>query len=330
MTLLSKYHPKSLDELPLSDKLIKTLKKITQFKGGVYIFYSPPGTGKSTACNIIMKNAIKVLGSANVMPPINGSFENTVDIVVGKIQPFVSKAPRRLIVIEEADKLTKEMGKGKGAQEALKDLTTRTLNRVTWIFVTNHIEEIIQPLRDRATIIEFKPEELKMLEILKKINDQEKLNYSVKELHSIIKTSYPSIRNAILKLEGVEVRQFDESRLMKDIQRLISNKISPKVFCEQYKTTGLATIIRSLVNIGDQYFDDQLFTKILIISSYISEIKDEHLAFTTYVYLLNQLSNDDWTLPIDTICSTTISIKAISARYYQKLQDFSSKKSKRK
>ena len=204
MTLLSKYHPKSLDELPLSDKLIKTLKKITQFKGGVYIFYSPPGTGKSTACNIIMKNAIKVLGSANVMPPINGSFENTVDIVVGKIQPFVSKAPRRLIVIEEADKLTKEMGKGKGAQEALKDLTTRTLNRVTWIFVTNHIEEIIQPLRDRATIIEFKPEELKMLEILKKINDQEKLNYSVKELHSIVKTSYPSIRNIVSNLKGNE------------------------------------------------------------------------------------------------------------------------------
>ena len=86
--LLNKYKPKILDELPLPDSTIKQLKKILDFKGGVYIFHSPPGTGKSTACDIIRREAIKKLGAANVLPPINGSMENTVDIVVNKIQPL--------------------------------------------------------------------------------------------------------------------------------------------------------------------------------------------------------------------------------------------------
>ena len=325
--LLNKYKPKTLDELPLPDSTIKQLKKILNFKGGVYIFHSPPGTGKSTACDIIRKEAIKKLGAANVLPPINGSMENTVDIVVNKIQPFVSKAPRRLVIIEEADKLTKETGKGKGAQEALKDLTTRTMHKVTWIFVTNHLEDIILPLRDRATIIEFKPDEFKILEILKRINEKEKLGYSIEELRNIVKLTYPSIRNAILRLEGeVESKQFDESRLMKDIKRLIDGSLQPKVFCEKYKGIGIHTIIRYLVEIGHQYFDNDTYTRLLLVASFIENLKDDQLAFVTFAYLVSQLNKEQWQLVIDDVCMTTFAIKAISNRFYQKLQEFYSKK----
>jgi len=325
--LLTKYKPKTLDELPLPDNTIRTLKNILEFKGGVYIFHSPPGTGKSTACDIIRKEAIKKLGSANILL-INGSMENTVDVIVNKIQPFVSKAPRRLVIIEEADKMTKETGKGKGAQEALKDLTTRTIHKVTWIFVTNHLEDIILPLRDRAIIIEFKPDEFKILEILKRINAKEHLGYSIEKLKSIVKTTYPSIRNAILKLEGVEIRQFDEAQLMKDLKRLVEDSIHPKVFCEKYKSVNIRTIIHYLTDIGYQYFDPDIYTRLLLISSFISDIKDEQLAYVTFAYLVNQMNKEHWQLIIDEICATTISIKSISARFYQKLQEFNSKKNK--
>ena len=329
MSLLIKHQPKRIEDLPLSNNVIEKIKQITEFKGGIYIFYSPPGTGKSTACNLIMQYAIKKLGSANVLPPVNGSLNNTVDYVVSTIQPFASKAPRRLIIIEEADKLTKETGKGKGAQEALKDLTSRTMNRVTWVFVTNHLEEIILPLKDRATLINFKPDEYKMIEILKQINDIENLNYSVKDLQNIVKTTYPSIRNAILKLEGAEIQQFDEMQLMKDLKRLYTNAIQPKTFYNKYKGVGIQTIIRTILNKGSQYFDDNIFTQILLLICFISELKDVDLSYTTFVYLIGQINNEDWDSTIESICNMTVTTKMISSKYYNKLQEMNNKKPNR-
>ena len=328
MSLLTKYQPTKIENLPISDNIVEKIKQISEFKGGVYIFHSLPGTGKSTACNLIIREAIKKLGSANLLS-INGSMENTVDVVVSTIQPFASKAPKRLIIIEEADKLTKETGKGKGAQEALKDLTSRTMKRVTWIFVTNHLDDIIPALQDRATIINFKTDEYKMVEVLKRINEKEKLNYSVKELHNIVKTTYPSIRNSILKLEGADIQQFDETQLLKDLKRLILNELKPKTFHSKYKGMGVQTIVRYLLNIGHQYFDDDMFTRILVMVCFISELKDNDLSYTTFVYLLSQLNNNNWEDTINNICNTTISIKTISSKYYNNLQEIGNKKSKR-
>lgn len=203
------------------------------------------------------------------------------------------------------------------------------MNRVTWIFVTNHLEDIILPLRDRATIIDFKPDEFKMLEVLKRINEAERLNYSIEELRAIVKTTYPSIRNAILKLEGIEVRQFDETQLMKDVKRLLTGILSPKIFCEKYKSIDIQTITRYLLDIGYQYFDPEVYTRILLVLSFIGEMKDNHLAFVTFAYLISQLNKEQWQQVIDEICTTTIAVKAISSRYYQKLQEFHEKKYKR-
>ncbi|MBA2851656.1 DNA polymerase III delta prime subunit [Methanococcus maripaludis] len=262
--LISKYKPKSLDDLPLPDDLIDRLKRINTFKqSGCYLLAEHPGTGKSAAVELLTKRAYDTLGVQRVLR-LNGSSpsDNKADVVKSKIEPFVNSVGRRVIIIEEADKLSKG-GNGTGAQEALKEIITDTCNHVTWIFTTNNVTGLIEPLRSRFSKLYFEPSKPKVISLLRSIADSEKLGVGAEQIRDLVNKTYPDFREAITFLDDVNCVKIKE--LKQDLLALYNGSKTTKMFETKFGALSLDTICNTIrYEMEESDFDEGHFAHIVI------------------------------------------------------------------
>ena len=140
-----KYKPKTLEEYHCDDELKAKIRTyIDTGSRKPLIFYGPAGTGKTTLAQVICNE----LGAH--MYDVNASMENGVDkirddVVTWARNAVIGSNGLKVIFFDEADRLTPQ------AQDALKRTIDDYSKNTIFIFCTNNIHKIIEPLKSRAS-----------------------------------------------------------------------------------------------------------------------------------------------------------------------------------
>ena len=197
---VEKYRPKTIDECILPPSIKKTYQSFVE-TGEIpnMLLSGPPGIGKTT----IAKALCHELGADSYL--INGSDEGRfLDTVRNNAKNFAStvsltsNAKHKVIIIDEADNTSNDV------QLSLRAFIEQFSNNCRFIFTCNYIDKIIEPLRSRCVIIDFKiKKEIKdeishlFFKRVKEILDIEKIEYEDVVLAKIINKHFPDWRRVL-------------------------------------------------------------------------------------------------------------------------------------
>jgi replication factor C subunit 2/4 len=211
MPWIEKYRPKKLKDIISQEKSISILNNT--LKTGELphlLIYGGPGTGKTSS---ILALCNELYGPERInerVIELNASDERGINIVRGKIINFAKIAigtqdkkylcpPYKIIILDEADAMTKE------AQAALRKVMEETSNITRFCFICNYINQIIEPINSRCVKIRFDPiTKINIFNKLKFISSKENILIDGNGIESLSNIANGDLRKAILILQNVK------------------------------------------------------------------------------------------------------------------------------
>tara|TARA_A100001015_G_scaffold16899_2_gene19746 strand:+ start:1621 stop:2541 length:921 start_codon:yes stop_codon:yes gene_type:complete len=195
---VEKYRPTSFEKIvldPFNKKVFENIIKTQYFPN--LLFYGPPGTGKTTSIINLIKEYQNKVNHKNLVIHLNASDERGIDTIRNQISSFVNSKSlfndgMKYVVLDEVDYMTKN------AQIALKYLLQSYKSNVRFCLICNYISRIEETLQYEFVRLRFNqlPKD-EVISFLKKINTEEKLNFSNKVLESIQINFNSDIRSMI-------------------------------------------------------------------------------------------------------------------------------------
>lgn len=199
--LVEQYRPDTIDECILP---VRIKDKIKQFvsKGQIphLMFYGTAGLGKTSLayaiCNEINADYIY----------INASSENSIDVVRNKISQFASTASfegnLKVVILDEADRLSS------AAMDSLKSVQEQFHQSTRFIFTSNNIHKIIDPIRSRCIEFDFNPTDSEKQELLVlamkrvvSILKKEEIKFDIPAVAGLVKKYYPDLRKTLNEIQ---------------------------------------------------------------------------------------------------------------------------------
>jgi DNA polymerase III delta prime subunit len=197
---VEQYRPQKIDDCILPTNIKKAFQGFVE-KGEIpnLLLTGTAGVGKTT----IAKAVCDEIGASYIV--INGSDEGRfLDTVRNRVRQFAttvsltSGAPHKVVIIDEADNTTNDV------QLSLRTAVEEFHGNCRFIFTCNFQNKIIEPLHSRCTVVDFriqKDQEAGLQEQfffrLKKILDDNKVEYQDKVIVKLIKRYYPDWRRLI-------------------------------------------------------------------------------------------------------------------------------------
>jgi DNA polymerase III delta prime subunit len=196
-----KYRPTTLSHCVLPARIKLPLQRMIA-AGEVenLIFHGSYGTGKTTTANAICHDANADLFS------INGSKDNGISGLREDLEPFASTysitGGRKVILIDEADGLTKEY------QNGLRGFMEEMSKNCSFILTTNHLNKVSEAIRSRCLVLDFgaTPEEERDMKRdfarrVKSIVATEGATYDPDVVGAIISTHFPDYRQILKQVK---------------------------------------------------------------------------------------------------------------------------------
>jgi DNA polymerase III delta prime subunit len=200
---VEKYRPHTIDECILP-KNLKDYFNAQVKRGEVenMLLIGSSGVGKTT----IAKALCEQLETDYIV--IDGSTDNGIDIIRNTIISFASSVSLsgkvKVVIIDEADGLN-----ASSTQKSLRNVIEKFSHNCRFIFTCNYVNKIIPALRSRLKNIDFKlrkEDEPRMcasfFKSLKKMLDNENIEFDEEVLVKTIKAHYPDFRRTIIELQG--------------------------------------------------------------------------------------------------------------------------------
>ena len=253
------------------------------------LLYGSPGTGKTTAAKLVVKNI-----NCDFLY-LNCSDENGIDVIRDKVKQFASGAtfkPLKVVILDEADFLTIN------AQAALRNIIETFSLNTRFIFTCNYVERIIDALQSRLTSFHLATADIKLVaKHLVGILDNEGVKYDKQDIVTIVKKTYPDLRRAINILQSNSVK----GKLT--LSEVIDSNYIEQVIDElkSKKKTAFNNIRQIIVNNNVTFFD-QLYKQIydhysspestIVIEEYMfhsTTIADKEISFMACVAKLLNL-----------------------------------------
>jgi DNA polymerase III delta prime subunit len=228
--LVEKFRPRELKDLICDSKsLIEDFLKYP-LKMPSFIFYSSPGTGKSSLAKII---STKLKCDTLIV-----NKERGIDVIKQNVIEFCehmsfNQQSKKMVFIEEADRLTIQ------AQECLKAPMEDFSNNVFFILNCNDISKIDKAIQSRCVLINFeKPNKKEILSRLEYICNEEKIKYDIETLVKLMDLYYPDLRSMIKSLQNASLDgksvflgdNLEFERFLKAIEEKDVNYIYNKTF----------------------------------------------------------------------------------------------------
>ncbi len=223
---VERFRPTSL-EYYVGNEHIKEMVQKYLDQGDIqnFIFYGPPGSGKTTLAKIIVKNL-----DCDYLY-INASDENGIDTIREKVKGFASAASWKgikVVILDEADFITVQ------GQAALRNVIETFSRSTRFILTCNFIERIIDPLQSRChTLKIIPPTKMDVYNHLTWIlADQLNLSYHQDDIKNLIVKYYPDMR----KMLNVLQMSVKDDAIVLDETVLTSNNYIKEVLKELAQT----------------------------------------------------------------------------------------------
>ena len=225
------------------------------------ILHGVPGTGKTTAAKLIVKN----LNCDHLY--LNGSDNNGIDTVRTSIKSFASAAsfkPLKIVIFDDCATLTEQ------AQQGLLNMIETYSKTTRFIFTTNYLDKLIPALRSRCIPFKIDPPSKKDVAMyLSEILDKEEINYELDILGQVVQKNYPDIRKCVSILqESVvdgelrsDIISGNGKSYLKDLIKLISKPdkktwLLVRQLLNDVGTSEYQDIFRYLYDNVDEYFPE--------------------------------------------------------------------------
>ncbi|XP_021759710.1 replication factor C subunit 3-like isoform X2 [Chenopodium quinoa] len=205
---VEKYRPQSLADVAAHRDIIDTIDRLTsENKLPHLLLYGPPGTGKTST---ILAVARKLYGNQfhNMILELNASDERGIDVVRQQIQDFAStqsfsfgsKAHVKLVLLDEADAMTKD------AQFALRRVIEKYTKSTRFALICNNVNKVISALQSRCTRFRFAPlDSIHVSERLKHVIEAEGLDVTESGLAALVRLSTGDMRKALNILQSTHM-----------------------------------------------------------------------------------------------------------------------------
>ena len=195
-----KYRPSDFDHIvldPINKKIFNNILEHKKFPH--MLFYGPPGAGKTTSAeNLIRKYQFiyNKMNKENIIH-LNASDERGIEVIRTQIHQFVKsknmfETGYKFVVLDEVDYMTKN------AQQALKNLLQSCLDNVRFCLICNYICKIDDSLKNEFICIRFNqlPKE-EIFAFIKNIAVKENMQIKDESIYSIQKMYHSDIRSMI-------------------------------------------------------------------------------------------------------------------------------------
>jgi replication factor C small subunit len=192
---VERFRPISLEHFVGNETIKETIQKYLD-QGDIqnFIFYGPPGCGKTTLAKIIVKNL-----DCDYLY-INASDENGIDTIREKVKGFASAASWKgikVVILDEADFITIQ------GQAALRNVIETFSRSTRFILTCNFVERIIDPLQSRCQVLKIVPPT--KMDVYNHLTwilaDQLSLSYQSEDIKSLILKYYPDMRKMLNVLQ---------------------------------------------------------------------------------------------------------------------------------
>jgi DNA polymerase III delta prime subunit len=202
MLWCEKYRPEKISDCVLPESIKSTFQQFAnQGKIPNLLIAGSAGVGKTT----IAKALCKEVGCDYIV--INGSDENGIDVLRGKIKNYASSVSlsggRKVIIIDEADYLN-----ANSLQPALRNAIEEFSINCSFIFTCNYKNRIIEPLHSRCSVVDVKivkeDKQKLMAQFFKRvcfILEQENIEFNKEVVAQVVAKYYPDNRRVLNELQ---------------------------------------------------------------------------------------------------------------------------------
>lgn len=218
---VEKYRPKTIEDTILTAQLKATFQQfVTQGNVPNLILSGGPGVGKTTAAKAMLEE----LECDYIV--INGSLNGNIDTLRNEIQNFASSVSlqggRKYVILDEADYLN-----ANSTQPALRNFMEEFSRNCGFILTVNFLNRLIEPLRSRCSVIDFKIKKSDMPKLagmffkrVKSILDTEKVPHEDKVIAEVITKYFPDWRRVLNELQTYAATGAIDSGILSNLQEV--------------------------------------------------------------------------------------------------------------
>ena len=263
------------------------------------LFFGRAGVGKTTLAKLITKNI-----NCDVMI-INASDRNNVETIRNEVKGFASTqsfTDTKIIILDEFDYMSVN------AQAILRNLMEYFSHNCRFILTCNYIEKVIEPIQSRCQTFEITPPNKSEVGIhISKILEEEKVEYQLKDIATIIDVSYPDVRKIINTIQlnsnkgvlEIETNHLIETEIKSKILDVLKSnedknnkwKVIRKLICDA-RITDFTELYSFLYEKVEEYGGNNVPSIILTISNNQQKdcnVVDKEIVFISCIIEISQL-----------------------------------------